>query len=63
MPSLRTLFRAPRISPVTVPEPRTPDVAERAGEAADEGLYLRNPHGMLKMDSATADAYVAAMAG
>jgi hypothetical protein len=69
MPTLRTLFRLPRpaaasAQPETAGEalPETPKVRVFLPEGA-EGLYLRNPHGMLKMDPATAEAYVAAMAG
>lgn len=69
MPTLRSLFRGPRpaaasAQPETAAEalPETPKVQVFLPEGA-EGLYLRNPHGMLKMDPATAEAYVAAMSG
>lgn len=69
MPTLRSLFRGsqPRPAPArpqTVGEalPETPKVQVFLPEGA-EGLYVRNPNGMLKMDPATAEAYVAAMSG
>jgi hypothetical protein len=68
MPTLRTLFSRPRSAASAQPEtaagdlPETPKVQVFLPEGA-EGLYLRNPHGMLKMDPATAEGYVAAMSG
>jgi hypothetical protein len=60
MPSLRTLLRGLRIAPAT--DGQTP--ASHAAETRDDGdeaRYLRDPHGMLRMDRETAEAYVAAM--
>lgn len=69
MPALRALFRLPRPAAASAPArsadeapPETPKVHVFLREGA-EGLYLRDPHGMLKMDPATAEAYVAAMSG
>jgi hypothetical protein len=69
MPTLRTLFSRSRSAAAAAqPEtaatalPEKPKVQVFLPEGA-EGLYLRNPHGMLKMDPATAEAYIAAMAG
>lgn len=60
MPILRTLFRGIRPAPVMNSESRTAE-APTAAEPEDYGLYLRDPHRMLRMDAATAEAYVAAM--
>jgi hypothetical protein len=69
MPSLRTLFRTPRPAAETIAPAAAGETQQETSrvqvfrvEAADE-LYLRNPHGMLRMDPATAEAYVAAMSG
>jgi mRNA-degrading endonuclease toxin of MazEF toxin-antitoxin module len=69
MPSLRTLFRTPRAAAETIAPDTAGETLQETSkvqvfrvEAADE-LYLRNPHGMLRMDPATAEAYAAAMAG
>lgn len=69
MPTLRALLRLPRPAAASAqPEtaskapPETPKVRVFL-PAATEEMYLRNPHGMLKMDPATAEAYVAAMSG
>lgn len=63
MPNLRILFRGIRIAPVTTSEPRAADAARTAADTvpADHAVYLRDPHNMLRMDAATAEAYVAAM--
>jgi hypothetical protein len=69
MPTLRSLFRGTRptaasAQPETAAQAptETPKVQVFLPEGA-EGLYMRNPHGTLKMDPATAEAYVAAMSG
>lgn len=69
MPILRSLFRGSRPA-------AAPAQPQSAGEAPPEalkvqvflpegaeGMYLRDPNGTLKMDPATAEAYVAAMSG
>jgi hypothetical protein len=63
MPNLRILFRGIRTARVMDSEPRTADAAKTAADTdpADDAMYLRDPHNMLRMDAATAEAYVAAM--
>ena len=68
MPTLRTLFGLARPAAASAPQsageslPDTTKVQVFGPEATGE-LYLRNPQGMLKMDPATAEAYMAAMSG
>jgi hypothetical protein len=60
MSILRTLFRGIRPAPAMSSQAPAAGAAP-ADEPEDHVLYLRDPHRMLRMDAATAEAYVAAM--